>query len=100
MEFHYDNFNSVSHRRITSGDDIIAYSYVEDFLNYLNVNHAIDSVRNREDRNINIVKVGMNNQIFDEVSRRLNLEFRNECHVVEMRNVRGIGIRTVNCAKC
>lgn len=25
----------VSHGRITSGDDIIAYSYVEDFLNYL-----------------------------------------------------------------
>lgn len=42
----------------------------------------------------------MNNQIFDEVSRRLNLEFRNEFHVVEIRNVRGIGVRTVNCAKC
>lgn len=98
MEFHYANFNSVSHRRITSGDDIIAYSYVEDFLNYLDVNHAIDSMRNREDRNINIVKIGMNNQIFDEVSRRLNLGFRNECHVVEISNVRGIGVRTVNCA--
>ena len=72
----------------------------KNFFNNLNVNHVIDSMRNREDRNINIAKIGMNNQIFDEVSRRLNLEFRNECHVVEIRNVRGIGVRTVNCAKC
>ena len=97
MSFLNDNLILVSHGRITSGDDIIAYSYLEKFFNNLNVNHAIDSIRNREDRNINIVKIGMNNQIFYEVNHRLNLRFRNEYRIVDIRNVKGIGTRTINC---
>lgn len=97
MIFQNDNLTLVSHGRITSGDDIIAYSYLENFFNNLNVNHVIDSIRNREDRNINIVKIGMNNQIFNEVNRHLNLRFRNGYRVVDIRNVKGIGSRTINC---
>lgn len=92
----YD-LEGIWHKRITSGDDIIAYSYLEEFFNKLNVNHVIDSIRNRDDRNINIVKIGMNNQIFYEVNRHLNLRFRNGHRVVDIRNVKGIGSRIINC---
>lgn len=95
--FQNDNGSFVVHRRITSGDDIIAYSYLEKFLNELDVKHIIDSVQNRQDGMINLVKIGMSNQLFRKACNRLNIEIINSYRTINIRNIKHIGYRSINC---